>query len=258
MPGARRHCGGAYSLLEPVFGAVEWGAPHSTQPLGGSSPQYGHCWQGADVMCYLEDAGAAHAMVTDCAALPGAIPQNYDCGRDDYFNPSPAPGSYLAAHWNTYDSAFLAPCGEIAPACGGGQLWVPQPPAATSGPAVTGTARRGGIVTVLPGSWSNGPTGYDFQWQRLMQDGWEDIDDATDRSYKPTSNDLGRRLRANVVAHNEDGAAAAPSNATAPVGGSAVNRAASATSKKAAKKAKASKKRKAKAAKKRKKKKSRR
>ena len=97
------------------LGAVQWGAPHSTQPLGGSSPQYGHCWQGADVMCYVEDGGAAHPMQQDCAGLPGAIPQNYDCGRDDYFNPAPAAGSYLATHWNTYDSAFLAPCGEVAP-----------------------------------------------------------------------------------------------------------------------------------------------
>jgi hypothetical protein len=29
------------------LGAVQWGAPHSTQPRGGSAPNYGHCWQGA-------------------------------------------------------------------------------------------------------------------------------------------------------------------------------------------------------------------
>ena len=121
------------------LGAVQWGAPHSTQPLGQSLPQYGHCFQGADVMCYAEDGGARSQMVTDCAGLPGAIPQNYDCGRDDYFNPAPAAGSYLATHWNTYDSAFLAPCGEIAPACGGGNLWVPEPPAASVAPAVAGS-----------------------------------------------------------------------------------------------------------------------
>ena len=46
----------------------------------------------------------------------------------------PRAGSYLATHWNTYDSAFLAPCGEIAPACGGGNLWVPEPPAASVRP----------------------------------------------------------------------------------------------------------------------------
>src|SRR5690349_18667731 len=55
------------------LGAVQWGAPHSTQPKGQTLPQYGHCWQGADVMCYTEDAAAAHPMQQDCAALPGAI-----------------------------------------------------------------------------------------------------------------------------------------------------------------------------------------
>ena len=139
------------------LGAVQWGAPHSTQPRGGSAPNYGHCWQGADVMCYVEDAGAAHGMQIDCAGLPGAIPQNYDCGRDDYFNPAPTPGSYLATHWNTYDSAFLAPCGEIAPACGGGANWVPQAPAATAPPTVNGGLRRGVKVTAGVGAWTNTP-----------------------------------------------------------------------------------------------------
>ena len=56
------------------LGAVQWGAPHSTQPAGQTNPQFGHCWQGADVMCYVESAGASHAMQTDCAALPGRDP----------------------------------------------------------------------------------------------------------------------------------------------------------------------------------------
>jgi hypothetical protein len=230
------------------LGAVQWGAPHSTEPRGQTLPQYGHCWQGADVMCYVEDAGAAHQMQQDCAALPGAIPESYDCGRDDYFNPAPAPGSYLATHWNTYDSAFLAPCGELAPACGGGTLWVPTPPAATSGPSVTGAPRRGARLTVLPGGWTNAPTRYAYQWQRLVQGGWQDIEDATGASYLATSQDLGRRLRANVVATNDDGSATAASAPTAPIGGAGVSRAASATSRKAAAKAKAAKRRKARAA----------
>ena len=150
------------------LGAVQWGAPHSTQPLGQSLSRYGHCFQGADVMCYAEDGGARSQMVTDCAGLPGAIPQSYDCGRDDYFNPAPAAGSYLATHWNTYDSAFLAPCGEIAPACGGGNLWVPEAPAASVAPAVAGSPRRGSTMTAGAGTWSNGPTDYAYQWQRLV------------------------------------------------------------------------------------------
>ena len=87
---------------------MQWGAPHSTQPAGQQNPQYGHCWQGADVMCYAENAGAASQLRNDCAPLPGTITVSYDCGRDDYFSPAPEPGSYLATHWNTYDSAFMA------------------------------------------------------------------------------------------------------------------------------------------------------
>jgi hypothetical protein len=213
------------------LGAVQWGAPHSTQPLGGSSPQYGHCWQGADVMCYVEDAAAAHPMQQDCAGLPGAIPQNYDCGRDDYFNPAPAAGSYLASHWNTYDSAFLAGCGEVAPACGGGSLWVPEPPAATTAPSVAGSARRGSTLTARVGVWTNSPTGYGYQWQRLIASGWEDIDGATAPTYVATTRDLGRRLRVAVIASNQDGSASAASGTTAAIGASGVNRAASSSSK---------------------------
>ena len=229
------------------LGAVQWGAPHSTQPLGGSSPRYGHCWQGADVMCYVEDAGASHGMVQDCAGLPGAIAQNYDCGRDDYFNPAPPAGSYLATHWNTYDSSFLAPCGEIAPACGGGSLWVPEPPAATSPPTVSGIAHRGVTLSARPGTWTNAPTGYAYQWQRQVRAEWEDIDDATRSGYRTSSEDIGRRLRVTVVASNEDGSAGAASTTTSPIGASGIHRAASSSRKKGkgSAKAKASKKKKA-------------
>jgi hypothetical protein len=218
------------------LGAVQWSAPHSTQPRGQSNPQYGHCWQGADVMCYTEDAGAAHAMQMDCSALPGAIPQNYDCGRDDYFNPAPAPGTYLARNWNTYDSAFMAPCGELAPACGGGTLWVPEPPVATSGPTVTGSTRRGSTLTARNGTWANGPTSFEYQWQRLTGYGWQTIEGATAEQFVPTGEDLGRRLRVAVIATNEDGSASAMSAPTAPVGGTGINRAASSTSAKGKKK----------------------
>ncbi|HET6550372.1 MAG TPA: hypothetical protein VFG79_18050, partial [Solirubrobacter sp.] len=212
------------------LGAVQWGAPHSTQPRGQSLPQYGHCWQGADVMCYVEDGGAAHGMQNDCGPLPGAIPQNYDCGRDDYFNPSPPAGSYLATHWNTYDSAFLAGCGEIAPACGGG-LAVPEPPVATSSPAVAGSVRRGATLSARVGAWANTPTSYAYRWQRLGRWGWEDVAAGTGATYVTTSGDIGRRLRIVVVATNPDGSASAGSPPTAPVGAAGLHRAASSSSK---------------------------
>jgi hypothetical protein len=234
------------------LGAVQWGAPHSTEPPGQSLPQYGHCWQGADVMCYTEDSGAAHAMRIDCAALPGAIPESYDCGRDDYFNPAPAAGSYLATHWNTYDSAFLAPCGEIAPACGGGNLWVPTPPVATSPPSTVGNAHRGTAVVARPGVWSNSPAGYAYRWQRQDGGSWDDISGATDPRYLASSDDVGRRLRVVVVATNDDGSASAASAPTLPVGATRLDRKAATSSHKgrrraSAARAHASKKKKAKA-----------
>jgi hypothetical protein len=108
---------------------------------------------------------------------------------------------------------------------------VPEPPAATSSPSVGGTPRRGTTLVARTGVWNNAPTGFTYQWQRLMAAGWEDIDDETTASYLVTSEDLGRRLRVAVIASNPDGSASAASAPTAPIGASAVNRAASKSSK---------------------------
>ena len=85
-----------------AMGAVQLSAPHSTGAW--------HCTDGLDVMCY-NDGGSAGAQysTSHCgdAANGGAI---FDCGFDDYFNPWPQPGNYLATHWNIgagYD-AWLA------------------------------------------------------------------------------------------------------------------------------------------------------
>jgi hypothetical protein len=200
------------------LGGVQWSAPHSTEPAGLQDPRYGHCWQGADVMCYVEDGGAAHTMSNDCPRIGGAIPQVYDCGHDDYFNPAPAAGSYLATHWNVYDNAFLAPCAEIIPACGGGMAGlVPEPPVATAGPKVIGKPRRGKTVKADGGSWQNGPVAYAFRWQRLRGGHWRSIAGATRSTYRPKKVDRNRRLRISVVVSNPDGRASAASRPTARV-----------------------------------------
>ena len=193
------------------LGAVQWSAPHSTQPPGFTLPRYGHCWQGADVMCYTEDAGAAHAMQYDCPRVGGAIPQAYDCGRDDYFNPAPPAGSYLATHWNVYDSAFLAPCAQIAPACGGGtDGLVPTPPVSTAAPGAVrrAAARRHGRraqrrLAQRPADLQLPLAAPEAQALARTSHG------ATRATYVPTRDDRGRRLRVQVVATNPDGSASA-------------------------------------------------
>jgi hypothetical protein len=61
----------------------------------------GHCNDDADRMCYSEGGQNTTAR---CDNSWEAL---FDCGGDDYFNPSPKPGSYLAGHWNAANSRFL-------------------------------------------------------------------------------------------------------------------------------------------------------
>ena len=202
-----------------TLGAVQWGAPHSTQPRGQQNPAYGHCWQGVDVMCYAEDQGAASQLVTDCGPVPGAITVSFDCGRDDYFSPAPAPGSYLATHWNTYDSAFMAPCESIAPACGGSDAPASAPtvPTPTQEPKITGKTRRGATLKATTGSWMNQPTRFTYRWQRWNGTRWNSISGASRSKYRAKARDVGRRLRVTVAATNADGTTATASAPTAPV-----------------------------------------
>ena len=104
------------------MGAVQDSAPNSTRA--------GHCFEMYDVMCY-DDGGPASFLTFTCAE---AFPLPYECGSDDYFSPAPAPGSYLATHWNVYDSAFLCPVatcvtvpGSTAPPTGPGTTPPPAP-----------------------------------------------------------------------------------------------------------------------------------
>jgi hypothetical protein len=212
------------------LGGVQWSAPHSTQPAGLQLFRYGHCWQGADVMCYVEDAGASHAMRYDCPRIGGVIPQAYDCGRDDYFNPAPPAGSYLAGHWNVYDSAFLGPCATLAPACGGGSTGLaPAPPVSTAAPTVAGAPAPGTVLQAVPGGWRNGPLSYAYRWQRERRGTWSDITGAAASAYVPGSDDIGRQLRVQVVATNPDGSAAAASAPSARVAAAGIGRGARAS-----------------------------
>jgi hypothetical protein len=86
-----------------TLGAVQPSAPHFS---GGA-----HCYELFDVMCYTpkDDRTDPEPYLNDCdiSGDPPNPGKPLDCGGDDYFNASPAPGTYLAAHWNLYNSAFL-------------------------------------------------------------------------------------------------------------------------------------------------------
>lgn len=125
------------------LGAVQDSAPNATGA--------GHCSDEFDVMCY-DDGGPTADMTYPCAQ------QAYDCGADDYFNPAPAPGSYLDTHWNLYRSTFLCPAGScVGTDVGGGN---PLPVASVA--AVTATV---GVPVTLDGSGSTDDEGIaEYAW----------------------------------------------------------------------------------------------
>ncbi len=89
----------AHELMH-TLGAVQKGSPHSTG---------GHCWDEWDLMCYYD---GGHRMVKRCGST---LKNRFDCGGNDYFNPRPAAGSWLATHWNTANSTFLAGVDKAGP-----------------------------------------------------------------------------------------------------------------------------------------------
>ena len=90
--------------LAHTLGAVQDSAPNATG--------MGHCTDEYDVLCYA-DGGPQNTMTWDCGSAAESL---FDCGADDYFAAAPAAGSYLATHWNLFDSAFLCPVGECVTA----------------------------------------------------------------------------------------------------------------------------------------------
>jgi hypothetical protein len=191
------------------LGGVQGSAEHATL--------YGHCWDEADVMCY--DDGSSIAMQSHCSTGSGTIDESYDCGKDDYYAPAPPAGSYLATHWNVYNSSFMASCASVAPACGGAGGPTPTPPVNSIAPGITGTPTVGQVLVATKGTWVNAPTHFGYRWQRNTAFGWISIHGATTPVYTPTTADIGLSLRIVVTATNADGAVAAASVPSASVAG---------------------------------------
>jgi hypothetical protein len=200
------------------LGAVQWSAPHTTHPVNDQSGVYAHCWDGEDVMCYADGPAMAHAYVSNmCPLGNGPIPQTYDCGRDDYFNPDPAAGSYLATHWNVYNSAFMGSCSQLGMACG--NAVVPSPPVNTALPTVSGVTHPGAVLTASAGAWLNSPSAFLIQWQRTVGSDWATIPGAVGPNYLAVPADAGAALRVVVTAANDDGSAIVASAPTPMVTG---------------------------------------
>jgi subtilisin family serine protease len=88
------------------------------------------------------------------------------------------------------------------------------PPVNTSPPTISGTAQVGQTLRAGPGSWSESPSGYAYQWQHCDSTGanCSAIAGATAQTFALSSADLNRTIRVVVVASNSAGSSPAASS----------------------------------------------
>jgi PKD domain len=158
--------------LSHTLGAVQNSAPNSTGA--------GHCTDEQDIMCYRDTSNIEPRLVCNAGGPTVAytFSELYDCNNDDYWNPSPPPGNYLATHWNSYDSVFLCDVSNCDSAL--------TPP---SGASVSVTHSGGRLA--LAGSVATGAIAH-YEWD-IDGDGFYDVDTGTTPSITPTFDSPGTR-----------------------------------------------------------------
>jgi hypothetical protein len=90
---------------------------------------------------------------------------------------------------------------------------LPERPANTAAPTISGTTQQRQVLTAGNGTWTNKPTSYSYQWLRCAGASCSPISAATAPSYKLSSSDVGRSMRAEVIASNAAGPSAPATSA---------------------------------------------
>ncbi len=88
-------------------------------------------------------------------------------------------------------------------------------PVNISNPAVSGILEDGEIVTASPGTWSNPPTSFAYQWQRCIDGTCSDIADAAQNTYTLVDDDINSTMKVIVNAANSYGSSVDASPQTA-------------------------------------------
>jgi hypothetical protein len=98
-------------------------------------------------------------------------------------------------------------------------LVAPAPLSGRKHPTISGSAMDGQLLTVGNGTWKGTPPqSYAYQWQSCARGGaCTDIAGAEDASYRATTTQIGRKLRALVTATNSLGSATVASKPSKPI-----------------------------------------
>ncbi len=98
--------------------------------------------------------------------------------------------------------------GESEPAVSAASaVIVPEVPVNVSPPTISGSVVQGEELSETHGKWTNEPTSYEYQWERCSEagSGCVPISEATEASYRLTSEDVGHRLVVAETARNAGG-----------------------------------------------------
>jgi outer membrane protein assembly factor BamB len=177
------------------------GSPVSGQPSGADVGVWTALPTGYSYQWLLCDATAGNcAPITSGGTGESYTPPAADVGDTLEVQVSATNGSGTAAAVTSAASAPIAP----------------PPPSEQGAPMITGAAALGQTLSASPGSWSNQPTGFTYQWLRCGGS-CTSIGGATSSSYTVSAADEGSTLEVAVTATNATGARSADSQPTPAV-----------------------------------------
>ncbi len=84
-------------------------------------------------------------------------------------------------------------------------------------PAITGVAQQGQTLTASPGTWSNSPTSYTYQWESCSGTTCTAVGTVNSTTYVVASTDVGKTIEVKVAAVNTGGTSAAATSAATAV-----------------------------------------
>jgi hypothetical protein len=211
---------GSASASSAVTAAITTGVPVSvTAPTVTGTAKDGQTlttangtWAGTATITYTRQWKRCNSAGASCTAISGATATTYALTAADV-------GFTIRASWTATNGVGSATA-DTAPTV----VIAAQPPANTTLPAVTGTAKEGQTLTATNGTWTGSATiTYTKQWKRCDTGGSSctAISGATAATYVATSADISGTLRVTVTATNGAGSITADSAPTPTVTGSA-------------------------------------
>jgi outer membrane protein assembly factor BamB len=133
-----------------------------------------------------------------CASIDGATGESYTPTNADI-------GSTLELSVTASNAS-----GTSAPATSAASSTVPPPiPTNVTAPTITGSPVQGQTLTASPGSWTQNPTSYGYQWLDCRQGSCGTEPGATSSSYVVAPSDIGAQIEVRATATNAGGTSTA-------------------------------------------------